>query len=282
MKQLMVIGLSGVAGLHARRSGTVMVRLRSNHSNRRRVYDATMRDGPHISGIAALIGEPARAEMLTALLADRALTATELATVAGVGKATASAHLAKLRSAGLLAVHDQGRHRYFRLADRDVAQLLESLMGVAFRTGAVRLRSSPREPALRRARLCYDHLAGESGVLAFEALMAYGAFEADATGLHITPTGTAWFAEFGIDVQAVTAQRRMMCRACLDWSERRHHLAGAWGAALLQRLFELGWARRVKDTRIVQFTPPGERAFQVRFGTPVAPGRRVGEPVAAT
>jgi DNA-binding transcriptional ArsR family regulator len=228
-----------------------------------------MKDGPHIAGVAALVGEPARAEMLTALSADRALTATELAAVAGVGKATASAHLAKLCDAGLLAVEVQGRHRYFRLADRDVAQLLESLMGVAFRTGAVRLKSSPREPALRRARVCYDHLAGELGVQAFEALMAHGAFKADAAGLHITTHGTEWFAAFGVDVNAVAAQRRMMCRACLDWSERRPHLAGAWGSALLQRMFDLGWARRVKGTRIVQFTPPGEHAFQSRFAMPI-------------
>jgi DNA-binding transcriptional ArsR family regulator len=234
-----------------------------------------MKDGPHIAGIAALVGEPARAEMLTALLADRALTATELATIAGVGKATASAHLAKLCDTGLLAVDVQGRHRYFRLADRDVAQLLESLMGVAFRTGAVRLKSSPRETALRRARICYDHLAGELGVQAFEALMARGVFEANAAGLRITPAGTAWFAAFGVDVDAVTAQRRMMCRACLDWSERRHHLAGAWGSALLQRLFDLGWARRVKDTRVVQFTPPGERAFQSCFAVAREPQRAV-------
>ena len=227
-----------------------------------------MRDGPHISCIAALIGEPARAEMLTALMADRALTATELAEVAGVSKATASAHLTKLVDARLLLVHTQGRHRYFRLADRDVAQLLESLMGVAFRTGALRLKSSPREPALRRARVCYDHLAGELGVLAFEALMAQACFNADATGLHITPTGTAWFTRLGVDVGAVASQRRMMCKACLDWSERRHHLAGAWGTALLQRLFDLGWAQRVKGTRIVQFTPPGERAFQALFTVP--------------
>ncbi|HSC00910.1 MAG TPA: helix-turn-helix domain-containing protein [Burkholderiaceae bacterium] len=221
-----------------------------------------MRDGPHIAGIASLIGEPARAEMLTALLADRALTATELATIAGVGKATASSHLAKLRDAGLLVVQNQGRHRYFRLADRDVAQLLESLMGVAFRTGALRLKSSPREPALRRARVCYDHLAGELGVQVFEALLARRAFKVDASGMQITPAGLDWFAALGVDVQAVTTQRRIMGRACLDWSERRHHLAGAWGAALLQRLLDLGWARRIDGTRIVQFTPPGEHALR--------------------
>src|SRR6478736_7091165 len=123
-----------------------------------------MSDGPNIARIAALIGDPARAEMLTALMTDRALTATELAGIAGITKQTVSAHLAKMREAKLIAVDSQGRHRYFRLADRDVAHLLESLMGVAFRTGALRARASPREPALRRARVCYDHLAGELGV----------------------------------------------------------------------------------------------------------------------
>ncbi|MCW5658284.1 MAG: winged helix-turn-helix transcriptional regulator [Burkholderiaceae bacterium] len=238
-----------------------------------------MREGPHVSGIAALVGEPARAEMLTALMADHALTATELATVAGIGKATASAHLAKLVNARLLAVHTQGRHRYFRLADRDVAQLLESLMGVAFRTGALRLKSSPREPALRHARMCYDHLAGALGVQAFEVLMAQRCFKSDAPGLHITPAGIAWFTRFGVDANAVTSQRRLMCKACLDWSERRHHLAGAWGAALLQRLFDLGWAWRVPGTRIVQFTPPGERAFQHTFALPAAADRAAAQPV---
>ena len=134
------------------------------------VYDRTMKDGPNIVGIAALIGDHARAEVLTALMADRALTATELAAGAGVTKQTISAHLAKLVAAGLVAVESQGRHRYFRLADRDVAHLIESLMGVAFRTGAVRVRASPREPALRKARVCYDHLAGEVGVRIYESL----------------------------------------------------------------------------------------------------------------
>ena len=129
-----------------------------------------MKDGPNIVGIAALIGDHARAEILTALTAGQALTATELAGVAGVTKQTVSAHLAKLLDARLVAVESQGRHRYFRLDNQDVAQLLESLMGVAYRTGAVRLRASPREPALRKARVCYDHLAGELGVLVFDGL----------------------------------------------------------------------------------------------------------------
>ena len=129
-----------------------------------------MKDGPSIASVAALIGDRARADILTALVAGPALTATELAAEAGVTKQTTSAHLAKLLEARLIAVESQGRHRYFRLADRDVAQLLENLMGVAYRAGAVRLRTSPREPALRKARVCYDHLAGELGVLVYDKI----------------------------------------------------------------------------------------------------------------
>jgi DNA-binding transcriptional ArsR family regulator len=133
-----------------------------------------MKDGPNIAKIAALLGDTARANALTALMTDRALTATELAAIAGVTKQTMSAHLSKLLDAALIAVEQQGRHRYFRLADEDVGDLLESLMGVAFRTGAVRLLSSPREPALRKTRVCYDHLAGELGVLAYDARVSRG------------------------------------------------------------------------------------------------------------
>ena len=222
-----------------------------------------MKDGPNIARIAALIGDHARADVLTALMADRALTATELSEIAGVTRQTISAHLAKLLDAGLLAVESQGRHRYFRLADRDVAQLLESLMGVAFRTGAVRLRSSPREPALRKARVCYDHLAGELGVLACESLLARKVLARTGDGLQLTAGGVDWFAAFGIDTADVARQRRAFCRPCLDWGERRHHLGGALGTALLDRVFALGWARPVKSSRVVVFTPPGERAFRL-------------------
>src|ERR1700723_2988471 len=136
-----------------------------------------MKEGPNIARIAALLGDRARADALTALMLDRALTATELSAIAGVTKQTMSAHLSKLVDARLVAVDPLGRHRYFRLADADVARLLESLMGVAFRTGAVRLLASPREPALRKARICYDHLAGELGVAAYEALLHHGILE---------------------------------------------------------------------------------------------------------
>jgi DNA-binding transcriptional ArsR family regulator len=225
-----------------------------------------MKDGPNISRIAALLGEPARADALTALLADRALTATELAAIAGVTKQTMSAHLAKLLDAALIAVEQQGRHRYFRLANEDVAGLLESLMGVAFRTGAVRLISSPREPALRRARICYDHLAGELGVSAYESMLQHEVMQISKAGLKLTQFGVAWFARIGVNTGDVARQRRTFCRACLDWSERRHHLAGALGAALLTRFYDLGWASRGKNSRAIRFTPIGERKFQTLFG----------------
>lgn len=227
-----------------------------------------MKDGPNIVGIAALIGDRARAEILTALMAGQALTATELAEVAGVTKQTVSAHLAKLLGAQLLAVEKQGRHRYFRLAQLDVAQLLESLMGVAYRVGAVRVRSSPREPALRKARVCYDHLAGELGVLVFDGLERRRFLRLRNEGLELTPRGQQFCLEFGIDVAALAQQRRPLCRACLDWSMRRNHLAGAVGAAVLSRCLDLGWARRAKRSRVVTFSAAGESALRERFGLP--------------
>lgn len=222
-----------------------------------------MKDGPSLAAIAALIGERARADMLTALMGGQALTATELATEAGIAKATASAHLARLVDRGLLAVESQGRHRYFRLAHEDVAQLLESLLGVAWRTGAVRLKSSPRDPALRHARVCYDHLAGDLGVIAFDAFEKRRWLRHDEQGLRLSPAGERACARLGL---AIDDGRRPLCRACLDWSARRHHLAGRVGAALLERCYSLGWAKRRKGTRIVDFTARGERAFLEAFG----------------
>src|ERR1700681_2036132 len=175
-----------------------------------------MKDGPNIARIASLLGDPARADVLTALMTDRALTATELATIAGVTKQTMSAHLSKSLDAALVAMDQQGRHRYFRLADPDVAGLLESLMGVAFRTGAVRLLSSPREPALRKARICYDHLAGECGVAAYEALVRNGVFEISREHLRLSDSGALWFGRLGIDTEAAARARRTLCRPCMD------------------------------------------------------------------
>ena len=225
-----------------------------------------MKDGPNIVGIAALIGDHARAEVLTALMADRALTATELAAVGGVTKQTISAHLAKLLAAKLIVVERRGRHRYFRLADRDVAQLLESLMGVAFRTGALRHRLSPREPALRRARVCYDHLAGELGVAIHERLVARRALARAGDGLALTAAGRRLVDRLGVDSAGLATGRRKFGYACMDWSERRHHLGGALGAALLARMIELGWVRRMKGSRVVTVSPHGYPALQRWIG----------------
>lgn len=231
-----------------------------------------MHDGPNFTGIAALIGDNARAHMLTALMTGQALTATELAQVAGVTRQTVSAHLAKLLDARLLEVENQGRHRYFRLAGPEIAHLLESLMDVAARTGALRVRPGPREPALRKARICYDHLAGELGVLVYDSLIARRLLRKVDDVIVLDAAGRRFFDELGVDVDLLARERRPLCRACLDWSMRRHHLAGAVGAALLGRCIDLGWARRARDSRVVSFTPPGERQFRERFALPRAPG----------
>lgn len=224
-----------------------------------------MKEGPNIVGIAALIGDHARAEVLTALMTGKALTATELADIASVTKQTMSGHLAKLVDAGLLTVEAQGRHRYYKISNEDVAYLIETLTGVAYRTGALRLRSSPKEPALRKARVCYNHLAGEMGVLLYDGLVMNGAFSFGNAGLELSSAGHRIFGEFGIDTYAVMAQKRVFCKSCLDWSERRHHLAGALGASLLDRIVDLGWATRIKGTRIMEFSVPGEKALRATF-----------------
>jgi hypothetical protein len=167
-----------------------------------------------------------------------------------------------LREAGLLAVEAQGRHRYFRLADEDVARLLESLMNVAFRAGALRLRSSPREPALRHARVCYDHLAGTTGVALYEQLLRRGALSADPGAVRLTAAGRLLMQDLGIDLEALERKRRPLCRSCLDWSERRHHLSGALGTALLARFQALGWAMRAPDSRVLTFTADGAQRLR--------------------
>jgi len=224
-----------------------------------------MRLGPDIARIAVLIGDPGRANILTALSGGGALTASDLAVEAGVTKQTASAHLTKLLDAQLLDVEQQGRHRYFRLNGEDVGELLESLMGVAAQRKTTRVRTGPKEPELRHARVCYDHLAGELGVGLFDAMRAGNWLAVKDRDVEVTKSGRAFYAGFGIELDELKAERRPLCRTCLDWSVRRSHLAGSLGAALLSRIFELGWAKRLKGTRIVAFSPAGERAFRSRF-----------------
>jgi DNA-binding transcriptional ArsR family regulator len=224
-------------------------------------YGKRMKEGPDIARIASLIGDPARANMLAALSDGRALTASELAAEAGVTKQTASSHLARLSEGGLLAFEAQGRHRYFRLAGEDVGHALEALMGLAAVRGRPRTRTSPSDPALRRARVCYGHLAGELGVHLFSRFGARRWLSMDEGDIDLTPSGRRTLTEFGIDIEGLSSLRRPLCRPCLDWSERRHHLAGSLGQALFTRFTQLGWARREKASRVVRFTPGGERAF---------------------
>ncbi|MEZ0168276.1 ArsR/SmtB family transcription factor [Microvirga sp. TS319] len=222
-----------------------------------------MKEGPVIASVAALLGDPARANILTALMDGRALTVSELAEAAGVTIQTASGHLSKLDAANLLTAEKQGRHRYFRLSGPDVAQVLEALMGLAQRTGATRVRTGPKDAALRAARICYDHLAGERGVELLHGARQQG-FIAGEDPLLLTDKGRGFFGEFGIDLIRLEKGRRPVCRACLDWSERRSHLGGALGAAILSRLLEKGWVRRDAG-RAVTFTCEGLGEFRSIF-----------------
>lgn len=226
-----------------------------------------MKDGPDIARIGALIGDPARANILCALMSGKALTATELAAEAGITGQTASSHLKKLIEGGLLNQAKQGRHRYFTLAGPEVGATLEAVMGLAARKGHLRTRTGPKDPAMRAARVCYDHLAGDMAVRIFDSLEARKFLKAssDKGGLGLTPAGEAFVIDFGIDLNALTSSRRPMCRACLDWSERRNHLAGSLGAALLNRFQDEGWLRREKNSRVVRFSANGKKELENLF-----------------
>jgi DNA-binding transcriptional ArsR family regulator len=229
-----------------------------------------MKAGPDISMVAALVGDPARANMLTALMSGRALTATELAQEAGVTPQTASSHLAKLEAGGLIEPEKQGRHRYYRLTGPDVGHVLEGLAGLAARAGHMRVRTGPKDPALRRARICYDHLAGDLGVQMLDSLRQQRLVRQSKDAIELTGDGRRFLAErLQIDADALAHPRRPLCKACLDWSERRHHLAGTVGAAIMKRFTELNWAARdpAPGSRVVNFTRSGEKKFGALFGT---------------
>ncbi|KFI32434.1 ArsR family transcriptional regulator [Haematobacter missouriensis] len=216
-----------------------------------------MREDPDIARTAALVADPARSAMLLGLMDGRALTAGELAEIAGVSKQTASSHLARLLDGDVLLVEAQGRHRYFRLAGAHVAALLEALM-VFSSDAAPPIRPGPTEPALRKARVCYDHLAGEMGVYLHDRMVAEGWLTPD---LSVTDRGWAKLAALDVSEGTLPQSRRPLCRTCLDWSERRHHIAGRLGRTMLDRFIALSWARREPGSRIISFSRKGERAF---------------------
>ncbi|MEJ0064407.1 MAG: winged helix-turn-helix domain-containing protein [Caulobacteraceae bacterium] len=224
-----------------------------------------MRDGPDIARIGALLGDPARTHMLTALMSGQALTAGELAREAGITAQTASSHLAKLADGGLITPRRQGRCIYFALASQEAAELMERLAGLAASAGHRRTRPGPRDPAMRRARVCYDHLAGELGVAMLDGLLAAGAVEDRGGSLSLGEGGLAFARTFGVPAEALRSGRRPVCKACLDWSERRsppRRLAGRGDAAGDLRQ---GWARRLEGGRVVAFNADGLAAFERTF-----------------
>jgi len=221
-----------------------------------------MKEGPDISKVAALMGDPARSNMLLSLMDGRALTASELALSSGITKQTASSHLARLLDGGLLEREVQGRHHYYRLQDTDVADAIEALLSLAERKQGKRTRTGPKDPALRKARICYDHLAGELGVLMFSRMSKQGWLTQVDDMLCVSPKGWQGLHQIGITQTNLPRTKRPQCKTCLDWSMRRHHLAGQVGALILNRFFELGWIKRLPDTRIIEFSKGGEASLR--------------------
>src|SRR5215475_4415038 len=228
-----------------------------------------MSDSSRIATTAALLGDPARANMLAALMDGRALTAKELAFAAHVTPQTASGHLAKLSDGGLLEAEKQGRHRYYRLASPLVGQMLEGIMAVAgaqTRIGARPLRPTRIEDEMRMARTCYDHIAGRLGVALADRLTGEGHVAFLPDGGEVTPAGLDFLSGFGISLADPRPTRRVFCRPCLDWSERRTHIAGKVGARLCEHFLKQGWVRQRANTRALEITPPGRAGFMARFG----------------
>ena len=222
--------------------------------------------GPIIAEMAALLGDPARATMLSALLDGGALTASELAAAARVTPQTASSHLAKLTDAGVLSAVRTGRHRHFRLASPTVGDMIDGIVAVALEKRPRYRPLSRQARALSAARICYDHLAGHLSVELTDAFVTREYVVPDGEAAQITPAGTRFLTRFGIQLPTRRSTRRHACRLCLDWTERRPHHAGAVGAAITRRYFDLGWMERVPRSHAVVVTPSGRRGFQKTFG----------------
>jgi len=222
--------------------------------------------GPIIAEIAALVGDPTRATMLSALLDGRGLTASELALAARITPQTASTHLAKLTEAGLLSAVRHGRHRHFRLASPRVEHMIDGIVAVALEKRPRHRPLSPEAQALGAARICYDHLAGRLSVDLTDSFVAREYVVLDDEAAEITTKGVRFFTEFGIELPTRRSARRRFCRLCLDWTERRPHIAGLVGAAITKRYFDLGWLERLKRSQAVLVTPSGRRGFRKTFG----------------
>jgi len=220
---------------------------------------------PNIAKIGALLGDNTRASMLSTLMHGKALTASELAREAGVTAQTASTHLSKLENAGLLTLLKQGRHKYFTLANADVAALLETLMGLSADIDPLNTLTGPRDAAMRNARVCYNHLAGSKGIQLYENLLQKRYLIFKDGVLTLSKNGSDFVQEFGIDLDVLQTSRSPLCRECLDWSERRSHLAGSLGRALLVQFEKLSWVKRDAKSRVIRFSTKGEKDFNSVF-----------------
>ncbi len=225
-----------------------------------------LESNPNIVGVASLIGDPSRAAMLMNLLGGEALPAGELARVARITPQTASSHLAKMVEGGLLVHEFCGRHRYYRLANAEVGQALEALNAIALPKKIRSLRESDQSKTLRFARTCYDHIAGEVGVALTDRLISLGVIEESGRDFSLSQEGLARIRNFGVPVEDLQKTRRHFARQCLDWSERRHHLAGSLGAAVTGRLFDLEWISRIPGGRAVRVTREGFKGLEAEFG----------------
>ena len=228
-----------------------------------------MKYGPDIAIVAQLLGDPARANMVMALMSGQALSAAELAHEAGVTPPTATGHLSKLVSLGLLKGEKQGRHRFFQLCDPDVGEAVEALIAVAARAGHLRTRPGPRDEAMRHARSCYDHLGGRLAVDLTGRWLTAGLLAWRGGAFQLTRKGRDFLSGRGIELSGLESLKRPLCRSCMDWSERRPHLGGALGAAILAHVVSEGWAVRGQGQRAVSFSRRGEENF-VRWYTPAA------------
>ncbi|WP_085803834.1 ArsR/SmtB family transcription factor [Roseovarius albus] len=225
-----------------------------------------MHDEPPMARIGAMISAPARAIMLTELFDGRALTMTELAGVAGVSASTASEHLAQLLEGGFVTREKSGRHNYYRLASPQIAHALEQLVAQTAHVNlADRPGKRPRTP-IQQARMCYDHIAGHLGVAIADALVSNGALIPLDNDYELTPQGEALLGSFGADIPTLRHSKRLFARQCLDWSERRHHVAGVVGATIADLAFANGWIERARERRVLHVTPKGQSALKKHLG----------------
>lgn len=225
-----------------------------------------MDSNPNLTEVASLIGDPSRVAMLVSLLGGIALPAGVLARSAQISPQTASAHLAKLVNGGLLIQESYGRHKYFRLANSEVGHALEALQVIAPTKPVHSLRESNQLHALHLARTCYDHLAGKIGVALTDRLLEMNFMEKSGKEFILSVEGKKRLHDFGVEVEQNPKSRRCFARQCLDWSERRHHLAGSLGASLTSRLFEIKWIENLPDGRVVRVTNAGIKGFFDEFG----------------